>query len=503
MSKVFTNPKVKEILDKYKTLWSLYYLSGLSHWDLETYMPEDGAKVRGEALAKVSSLSQEIFLDKKFTQLIKDANKEANLNDQEKSVLRLLNRSLDYYEKLPAEFLEEMSKVTSEANVIWRNAKENNSFKEFEEILGKIIDLTKRKADYLGYENHPYDALIDLYEEGWTTNDVESYFDSIREPLKEILDKHMKSDEYVGTHKLESEPYSKEKMEEFNQKVLELVQYDPKRMRLDISSHPFTIDLDPTDVRITTRYPDNNFASSYASVVHEFGHALYALQSSEDFSMTPISGGTSLVIHESQSRFWENIVGRSKVFLSQLEDKVVALSPEIKTYVEEQGLEGIHNYLNIVSPGFIRVEADELTYHFHIMLRFEIEKKMVEGSVKVSELPDLWNQYMKEYLGVTPPNDTKGVLQDVHWCHGSIGYFPTYSIGTFLSGMWQTAIQEELGNFDDLISNAEGIKKIKNWLKENVHQYGSTYTMKDLLKKVLDREFDVEDNLEYLRGKFK
>ena len=479
---MFKNGIIVKILEHYKDIWALGYVSALSQWDTETYMPHEGASVRGEALSKISSLSQRLFLDKDFVSLIHKAGEEKNLNDYEKGVVRMLLRSLKYYEKLPKEFIEEFEKLTSEATVVWRKAKEANNFKLFQPYLEKIFKMSSEKAEYLGYKDSAYDALLDEYEEGLTSREVSNFFNEINNPLTKLLKKIEKSNKNKD-HFLERQTYNQEKLKKLNNEILKLFWKDFSRFRIDISAHPFTTSFSSSDTRITTWYHKEDFARSVLATIHEFGHALYELQGSKELEMTPIGGGSSLVIHESQSRFWENYIGTSMNMAKFIESK----------YPELGKSEDIYSYFNKVKPGPLRVEADEVTYHFHVMLRFELEKGTIEGKYKVKDFPDIWNTLMKKYLGITPKNDSEGVLQDIHWSGGSVGYFPTYSMGTFLSGVWREKLEKEIEKGD--------YEAIKTWLKENIHKYGSTYTLKDLLEKN-NLKFSVEPLLSYLNSKY-
>ncbi len=498
----FVNEKIKKILDHYKTIWALYHVTSLAHWDLNTYMPDDGVAGRGEALAKISTLSQKIFLDKDFVELIGETEKEENLNDAEKGVLRTLKRDLKNYQKLPPQFLEEFTRVTSEAHVIWRDSKRDNNFGKFAPSLEKIVDLNKKKADYLGYEEHPYDALINEFEEGWTTRNLDDFFSGFCNELKEILDGILSHKDYFPEIPLETIPYDKGVMEEVNKEILRFLNAHPKRLRLDASPHPFTSGLTNKDVRITTWYGERDFGSSVTGTIHEFGHALYDLQVDDALQYTPIGSSRSLSLHESQSRFWENMVGRSRAFTERFTEPFKGLSKDMQKYLEDKGEGRIHRYFNRVKPSPIRVEADEVTYHFHVMLRYDIEKGLMEENLKVKDLPEIWNASMEKYLGLTPQTDSEGVLQDIHWSMGAMGYFPTYSIGTFLSAIWREALEKEFGDFDEFLYKKESIPEIQKWLKEKIHRYGSTYTFKDLVEKSLNKDFSTRPMLDYLKRKY-
>lgn len=499
MEKVFANKVISQILEKYKIIWALNYASDLANWDLSTYMPEDGAIAKGEALAKMNSLRQSLFLDKEFVNLIKQAEKEKSLNDSEKGIVRMLERSLKRYEKLPPEFLEEFSRTVSQSHGIWIKAKKENNFSLFAPCLEKIVDLALRQSEYMGYKKHPYDALLDDYEEHLLASEVEIYFDSIRDFLIDLLGYIKKSPKYLSEHGLEKERYNKGKMERLNLEILRFFNADSKKLRLDASVHPFTQYIGPSDARITTRYHETDFGRSMFATIHEFGHALYDLNCNPGLSYTPVDRGSSLIIHESQSRFWENAIGRSKEFAEKFYGEIIALDPGMNKY----SLEDIYLYFNSVKPSLIRVEADEVTYHFHIMIRFEIEKALLEKSIKVKDLPEIWNEKYKKYLGIMPKYASEGVLQDVHWSLGNIGYFPTYSPGTALSAQWKFYLEKDLGSIDMLIKEDGGIGKIQDWLKNKIHQYGSTYTYKDLVKKTTGEEFTAKYFKDYLAEKYK
>lgn len=490
----FKNPTILKILDYYKNLWALSYVSAISHWDLETYMPQMGANSRGEALGRLSVIRQKMFLDPDFVSLIHKAESEKNLTDSEKGIVRVLINSLKMYEKIPASFLEEFEKLTNTGTVVWRQAKEKSDYSIFAKDLEKIFDMNRKMAEYLGYSDSPYDALLDMYEENLKTKDVDSFFGEIKKPLHDLLSKILSSKKYNKDHFLEILNYDEQKMEQLNQKILKtLWSKTGQNFRLDRSTHPFTISFSNSDTRITTWYHKKDFARSVMATVHEFGHALYDLQSPDELSMTPIEGGSSLVIHESQSRFWENHVGRSMDFIEEF-------LPDFQNVVDRKITAGeVYEYFNKVSPSLLRVEADEVTYHFHIMLRFEIEKGIIEGKLKVKDLPEIWNAKMKEYLNVTPKNDSEGILQDIHWSGGSVGYFPTYSLGTFLGSQWEEKMDREL-ILKNLL-NKNSILKVEGWLKDNIHKHGTTYTLEDLLLKH-KMKFDPTVNLKYLQDKY-
>ncbi|MBR9704117.1 carboxypeptidase M32 [Candidatus Pacearchaeota archaeon] len=496
-NKLINNPLILKLLEKYKDIWTLSHFSSLGHWDLETYMPNDGLEGRSLALSKIATMIQDLYLNPEFIELINKAESE-DLNDYELGIIRLLKRSLKYYQKLPKEFIEEFVKTQSIATKKWKIAKDKKDFSIFLPYLEKLIELTKKKAELLGYENHPYDALLDLYEEGLTHKKVEDYFKLIKEPIIDLIKKIKSSNEYKDSHDLEKIPYDINKAKELNDKLLNYLHYNMDHLRIDVSAHPFTTTIGKNDTRITTRYKEKDFAETIGSTIHEYGHALYALQSHEDLNFTPLNGGDSMIIHESQSRFWENFITRNKLFLEKFYNDITNLSNDLKNY----SVDDIYKYFNLVKPSLIRVEADEVTYHLHVLIRYEIEKEIFENKIEPKDLPKIWNQKYKDYLGIEPTNDSEGLMQDVHWSYGSFGYFPTYSMGTSYSAYVLHLLENDLGKINELIKTKEGITKIQTWLKEKIHQHGSTYLYDDLAKNKLGKEFHPKYLLDYLKNKY-
>lgn len=488
-----TNHRIKEILEKYELIWSLCYIMGISNRDMETYMPEGAAGLRSEAHSQISTHLQQLMLDRDFVKLVGSLEGEV-LNDVEKGIYRLLKRSIDEYKKLPESFIKERSESVDHATMAWRNARKNNDFNSFEPHLTKIIDLCLQKAELIGYKDHPYDVMIDHYEEGLTTKQVEEYFETLKSPLQRIL-ANVKEN-FLKSNGIEVCKHDEEALKKFNNEILDYLGFDRMHQRLDISTHPFSTGLTPQDTRITTRL-EKEFYNTLFSTIHEFGHSLYERGSGPLLYKTPVVGGSSLIIHESQSRFRENNVARWVAFTEKFVKGYQSLGNDFSAYSATD----FYNSVNHVMPGLIRVDADELTYHFHVMIRFEIEKALMERRVTVKELPAYWNKLYKDYLGIDVPNDAVGVLQDVHWSSGLFGYFPTYSMGTALSAIRKEAMEKDIGSIEELIISPEGTAKIREWLHEKIHQYGSVYTLNDLLAKH-NLQFSATPLLNYLEKKF-
>ncbi|MEB3760150.1 MAG: carboxypeptidase M32 [Desulfurococcales archaeon] len=499
VDQVFVDDTIKKLIEKYRVIWAIGHAQALMGWDSETYMPREGAKERSVARAELSVLSQQLVLRPELVELLEEAKKKVDsLNPYEKGVVRVLDRAVTQLKKLPPEHVYEYTKVTGEAVHVWVEAKQKSDFSKFKPYLEKIVDLARKTAEYLGYEKHPYNALLDIYEEGLTIDDMDRVFDAIIPHSKKVLEKVLSDGYYPSQHPLEKVSYDREKMEKVNKEILDLLGFPWDRARLDVSPHPFTVNMGVKDVRITTRYEGINFKHTIYSVIHEFGHALYELQVDEKLAMTPIAGGVSLGVHESQSRFWENIVGRSMPF-------VTLMKPILDKYLDftrEYSAEEIYRYVNTVRPSLIRVEADEVTYNFHIYLRYEIEKKLITGELNVDEVPVEWNNMMEKLLGIRPRNDAEGVLQDIHWSHGTIGYFPTYTLGNVIAAQIKQTIESKEKLEELLSQGTEGITRLKDELRKLVHMWGSTYPPKELIKIATGEEVNPEYFNQYLSSKY-
>jgi carboxypeptidase Taq len=488
------NPAIREILEKYQKIWAIEHSLSTLGWDTETGMPEAGATARGMASGQLQMMLQKAVLE--LRDPVRKAERSTGLDDREMGVVRVLKRQLRYFTKIPPEFLDKMERTTTEATVVWRKARKNSDFKLFSQHLTKILDLKLEEAELLGYKKHPYNALLDLYDEGMTVQDADSIFSRLVPGVKKILEKVAKEGVYPSKHPLESAKYDLPAMTHVNEEILRMLDMPKERFKMAVSTHPFTNTISPDDVRITTRYEGSDFKASLFAVIHECGHALYELGTAKDIHYTPIDGGVSLGIHESQSRFWENAVGRSRGFVKLAYPMLKKSLPFVSRYDQEQ----LYLYFNMVKKSMIRVEADELTYNLHIAVRYEIEKRMLEGKVSVSELPEFWNDTFEVYLGRRPSKDSDGILQDVHWGFGSIGYFPTYSLGNVVMGMiWHKMGDGKL--IDDSVGKGD-LSVLRRWLGMNIHRWGSTYSPKELQMRTFGETYNPEWLLNYLSQKF-
>ncbi|PLC68843.1 carboxypeptidase M32 [Vulcanisaeta sp. EB80] len=484
--------KIDDLLRAYKPVWAIDHARALAEWDLEVNMPTEGASARGEALAHLTLIRREYLL--RLKDLVEKFEGSGDLNDVEKGVIRVLKRELKYYTSIPPEILEELDRTTTKAAVVWREARRESNFEKFKPYLTKIVELERVIADKLGYEGHPYNALLDLYEEGFTVNDADEVFNKLLPNLKSILDKIRSEGRYPDKHPLEDVAYDVNVMKAVNEELLKILEMPVgTRFRMDVSAHPFTIGMSVNDVRITTRYEGKDFRATMFSVIHESGHAMYELMIDPNLEMTPVGRGVSMGVHESQSRFWENVIGRSREFVHIIYPLLRERLPFLKDYGEED----VYKYFNIVRPSLIRVDADEVTYNFHIALRYEIEKGLIAGKLDVSDLPSLWDDFMDRYLGVRPKNDAEGVLQDIHWSQGSFGYFPTYTLGNVIAGM----IYAKLPELRDKVAGRR-FSEIKEFLRDKVCRYGAIYSPKELLMRSFNDAYNPDYLLNYLREKY-
>lgn len=474
--------------------------AGVLSWDQQTHMPPGGGRARAEQLATLRRIAHEMFTAARTVELLEAAEAVADRFDpdsDEAALIRMTRRDLDRALKLPAEFVAERARAAALSVEVWRRARPANDFLLFRPHLEQMVNFARRTADYLGYEGHPYNALLDQYEPMMTVRDVALLFNRLREVIVPLVRVIADRGQVVDATFLTRE-YDEAKQEAFGRAVAEAFGYDFTRGRLDRAPHPFASGSSRDDVRITTRYNRRFLPSAIFGIFHETGHALYGQGVSPSLERTGLSGGASNGIHESQSRMWENLVGRSRHFWKHQLPHLRRLFPEQLDGVDA---ETFFRAINQVQPGLIRVESDEVTYNLHIYLRFELEQALVEGSIKVGDLPEAWNGKMREYLGVVPPNDADGVMQDIHWASGSIGYFPTYTLGNVASAQLIEAARRAHPGLDDEIGRGE-FATLLGWLREHVHRHGRKFFPQDLLRRVTGSGLVPEPYLRYLTGKF-
>ena len=492
------NHIVNQILDAYKPMWSLNHAISLMGWDFETYMPTSGTEERGMADSQLHILHKNLLLNKDFVGLVESAKKLDGLSDLEKGIVRVLNREITKQIKIPNELTQAESLERIRGNMVWREARQKSDFMMYAPHLKKMIEIKKQIAEKIGYEKHPYDALLDSFEEDLTVDDLDKVFGELTPRIQKILKKLVDlGSPFCKESKLAKSNYDIQSVDKLNHDILTLLQYDRKRFRMDVSTHPFTETMGLNDVRITTRYEGTDFKKSISSTIHEAGHALYDLQRDQSLSVTPLEGGSSLALHESQSRFWENIVGRSLSFV-QLIAPMIRKQVNFANQVTDHEL---YLYFNNVKADFIRVDADEVTYNLHIALRYEIEKKIFGDELSVSEIPEYWNDRMEQLLGVRPTNDSQGVLQDTHWSSGLFGYFPTYTLGNLVSAIIASKMRKDLEDYEKDIKRGD-FQPIREWLRLKIHQHGSSYAPKVLLKNTLNEGYNPDYFVTYIETKY-
>jgi len=470
-------------------------IGALIGWDHRTYMPRLGDKSRAEQSAYLSKLMHEKIISNKFFSEVKKLR--GKVDGKDKIVVERVYKDLIISRKLPVEFVEEMSRTGSLAYNAWDEAKKKSNFKIFEPHLKKIINLKQQECKYLDFSGHPYNGLLNYYEEGMTAEKLKPIFEKLKIDLIELLSEIKRSDKYKEKYDFLNKQYDKERERKLDLELKDLMGLKDEFSRIDISSHPFTTSPGMNDARITYWFKDREPMASFLAVAHEAGHALYELGLPEKYAYTFVHDAPSLGLHESQSRFWENMIARGKPFWKFFYPKFRKEFSHLKNISFDRWYEGI----NQIRPSFIRVEADEVTYGLHIILRFEIELGLIDGSIKVNDLPEIWNKKMNEYFGLNVKNDREGVLQDMHWSDGGVGYFPTYVIGTiYAAQLYEQMIKENPNFVKDIRKGKFG--NILKWLRKNVHQYGRELTAEEIIKKVCGSGLNPDAYISYLRKKY-
>lgn len=483
---MFSDKKeIQDLKNKLHELSDIGTAGAVLAWDQEVNMPSRGMDTRAKQMATLAGIGHEKLIDSNMQKLIDSAQKVA-VTDWDKALVREADRAYKRAVLVPTNLVQQMSQATSEAFGAWRVAKEKNDWKSFVPSLQKVINLRCQIATLLKKPGQSlYDVMLDEFEMGLDETMVEKVFGQLKPTLvrlaRELAEKTKGAEVAVI-------PMEQDKQLELQMKVLGMMGYDLEAGRQDYSPHPFTITFGIHDVRITT-WKHKDFRPGFFATIHEAGHALYeqgvdqALDRLYLGETGGLSGGTGLSMHESQSRMWENMVGRSSEFLQMF------------------GLQEYTKAVNVVRPSLIRVEADEVTYGLHIIIRYEIERDLIAGKIEIEDLPEIWNKKYTEYLGVTPKSDSEGVLQDVHWAHGAIGYFPTYLLGTLMAAQLWGTISTKYSVLSTKIKDGD-LKSLREWLRENIHKHGRVYPTNELFKRITGEALDSKFFLEYLENKF-
>ncbi|KGE17625.1 carboxypeptidase M32 [Paenibacillus wynnii] len=473
---------------------------GLLHWDLRTGAPRKGAEVRSRTVGMLSGESFRLETSAemgRFTEFFSRPAIMNQLTDIQNKIVKDCRKEYERSKSIPPERYEEYAVLAAHTETMWEAAKENNDFASFEPFLSKIVDFKKEFIDYWGVKETRYDTLLDMYEPDLTVKKVDEVFSRLRSRLVPLVEAIAASPNKPDTEFL-NRIFEKDQQEKFGLFILEQMGYDFDAGRLDESVHPFATGLNPGDVRITTNYLLDNVTSAVFSSLHEGGHALYEQNINKELVGTPLAQGASMGIHESQSRLWENMIGRSLPFWQRYFNDLQQHFPAQLVNVE---VEDFYRAINNVSNSFIRIEADELTYNLHIIIRYEIEKLIFNEGLDVKDLPAVWNAKYQEYLGITPPTDSLGVLQDVHWSGGDFGYFASYSLGNMYAAQMLNTLRKELPEFDEWIA-AGNLLPIKEWLTDKIYQYGQSLTPSQIIEQVTGEPLNPDYLADYLEKKY-
>ena len=467
--------------------------SSVLHWDQEVMMPDEGTPARAKQLSTLSTMSHDLLTDDQLAEWLDELGDEA-LDGGQQAVVRETRRQHERAVRVPSDLVQRISETTSNALPVWKEAKAEDDFDAFADTLEEIVQLEREYAEAIDPDRDPYEVLFEEYEPYLGLDTAERVLEQLRDELVGLIDDIADSDveladPFDGT-------YDEGDQESLVRAALDTLGYDWERGRLDTAPHPFSTGTQ-FDARVTTRFTPDDPLDALGSTVHEFGHATYTLGLPREAYGTPLGDSRDLSVHESQSRLWENHVGRSRPFWE-------LFAPTVDEHLGVSADPGeFYEAANTVHPdNLIRVEADELTYHMHIILRFEIERDLVHGDLDVSEVPQVWNDKMDEYLGVRPDSDSEGCLQDIHWTHGSFGYFPTYSLGSVLAAQMYAAAEDEIGDLNGHVLDGD-FDPLHEWLTRNVHAHGCRYTTDDLIREATGEAFTADYFLDYADAKYR
>jgi len=493
------NKELSKLRNKLAEISDIRTATSLLGWDQQTYMPPQSGEGRGYQMSTLESIAHTKFTSPAIGRLLDKLQSFAETLDPDSDDRRLVEVTRRDYEKLTrvsTKHVSEFALATSRAHQSWVEARQENNFSRFQPQLERIIELRRQYAEFFTPYEHVYDPLLDDFEPGFKTKELIAIFEKLRNPqvaiVKAISQKEPVDDSFLH------QSFDPQKQWDFGVKVITSFGYDWQHGRQDKSPHPFTQGMGSQDVRITTRVKEDFFNTALFGTMHECGHALYELGIDPALDRTPLGTGASLAVHESQSRMWENLVGRSKPFWE-------GFYPELQKTFPKQlagiSLDRFYKGINKVQPSHIRVEADEATYNLHIMLRLEIEIELMEGKVLVNELPERWNDLMHQYLGVIPESDTNGVLQDVHWSMGLIGYFPTYALGNLVSAQLWECINQDIPNLPEQLRQGD-FTGLLGWLRDKIHRHGSKFYPQDLVQRVTGSKINPDAYIGYLQKKY-
>ncbi|WP_055107933.1 carboxypeptidase M32 [Paenibacillus ihumii] len=473
----------------------------LMHWDLRTGAPKKGAQGRSEAIGVLMTEAFRLQTSEEMGEMLAYFNSPALFAELDETKQRIISVTQEEYDrsvKIPPQKYQEYTELTALAETLWEDFKEQSDFAGFEPYLGQIVEKTSEFIDYWGPKATRYDTLLHLYEPDLTVEKLDEVFGQLRNrlvPLVEAIKEASSEPQASFMNQL----FDKAQQEKFGMFMLEQIGYDFEAGRVDESVHPFEITLNQGDVRITTSYMQDDVTFALFSSLHEGGHALYEQNVSSELAGTPLGEGASMGIHESQSRLWENFIGRSREFWTRYYGDLQQHFPE---QLKNVTVDEFYKAINRVENSLIRIQADELTYNLHIIIRYEIEKQLFNEGLSVSDLPKVWNEKYQAYLGITPPNDGLGVLQDVHWSGGSFGYFPSYALGNMYAAQIMNTMRKQLPNLDALITEGN-FAPIKEWLTEQIYKYGKSQKPAEIIKRVTGEDLNPNYLADYLEQKYK
>lgn len=484
---------LNELLNSLKQIKAIESSLALMSWDREVKMPTAGAESRAEDLGRLSAFQHEKFTDPDLENQIQELLIH-DLKDRTRKNLEILLDDIQKEKKLPVQFVEEFSKTISLGQGKWVEARKQNDFSIFEEALEKIIRLNRQKADYLGFDKHPYNALLNEFDKGSNIDSIDPIFKTLRNECISLL-KSIETKNAPNTDILD-QVYNEDAQYKLSIELCSILGLEGNQFILDRSEHPFTSRIAAKDLRLTTRINKHDIKESIWSTIHEAGHGLYELNLNQEEAYLPSGEASSLSVHESQSRFYENLIGKSKTFVNAI---WIRLKDYFPNELKNAKADNFFKAINKVEPGLIRTSADELTYMLHIIIRYEIEKEMLSSELKVKELPDLWNAKYEEYLGLKVPDVKKGILQDIHWSHGAVGYFPTYALGSLLSSQLYNAMDKSI-NMQDRIENLD-FSEINLWLFNNIYQHGRLLTTDEICRGATGSKLNSNAFISYMETK--
>ncbi len=485
-------------VQRVREIHTFYSLESLLDWDQETLMPKRNAQHRAAQISLIAGLAHERMTSDEVGNLLGELERGGSNGDTVRATnVREVRRKFDRAVRIPTRLVKDIALASSLAKDVWARARKAARFSEFAPHLERLLDLRRQVADCVGWTSEPYDALLDEFEPGAKAADVQVVFDQVKAELVPLVAAIRNAPRQANRSVL-SRSCPVERQAAFNRRIAAAVGFDFEAGRIDVSTHPFCSGLTPTDVRMTTRYDEHYMPMSLFGTLHETGHALYEQGLPNEHFGTPMAEAVSLGIHESQSRLWENQIGRSRAFWEHFYPELQQQFPSMADVKLDEWCFAI----NAVEPSFIRVEADEVTYNLHIMLRFEIEREMVAGKLRVADVPARWNALMQKYFNLTPPSDAEGCLQDIHWSMGGFGYFPTYALGNLYAAQFCDQARRVLPNFDDLI-RAGDFGPMLDWLRKNIHGHGQRYRAGELAQVVTGRPLSAQPFIDYLKAKFR